>query len=113
MSDDFFESPVVRAAAAEIEEIQQEMFSIMMKGPYGLSRDDKERQLELMRNLLEKQKIFYFRLKHTDDRRAVQMRKDIQESAKFLGLAPNQPIEHFYDNLTKTIDRLEESLIDD
>ena len=41
-----------------------------------------------------------------------QMKEQIVESAKFLGLKEDQPIESFFDGLTKVLDSLEERLDD-
>ena len=42
----------------------------------------------------------------------MEMKDQIVESAKFLGLKEDQPIESFFDGLTKVLDSLEERLDD-
>ena len=110
MSSDFFDSPVVRAAAVEINELQEEIMKIMIIPPWRQSDGDKKKSVEIMKTLLEKQKIFWFRLKYSDDPKALKMKDEIYESARFLGLKPNQSIEEFFDMLAKTLDSLEDSI---
>ena len=108
----FFNSPVVRAAVTELNEIQDEMQKAMFKHPASLTEEDRQHHLDLMRSLLEKQKLFYTRLKLSDDPKAMEMKEQIVESAKFLGLKEDQPIESLFDGLTKVLDSLEERLDD-
>lgn len=110
MSSDFFDSPVVRAAAVEINELQEEIMKLMMIPPWKQTEDQKKRSVEVMKTLLDKQKVFWFRLKYSDDPKAVKMKEEIHESARFLGLKPNQSIEDFFDMLTKTLESLEDSV---
>ena len=107
---DFFDSPVVRAAVTELNELQDEMSRLMFRHPASLTQEDREEHLRLMKQLLEKQKLFYFRLKMSDDPKAVQMKESIMESAKFLGLEEGQPVESFFDGLTQVLVDLEERL---
>jgi hypothetical protein len=109
---DFFDSPVVRASLAEIQELQEELMQNMMA--VGMlrpptSQQGKE-QLDLMRKLIDKQKNFIFRLTLSDDPKANEMKEHIMESARFLGLKPGEDINEFFNNLEKTLDRLEQTL---
>ena len=108
----FFESPVVRAAVTEINELQEAMTKVMFKHPAAMTKEDRENHLEMMKSLLEKQKLFYTRLKLSDDPKAIEMKENIMESAKFLGLKKDQPIEQFFDGLMSVLDSLEERLDD-
>ena len=110
MSSDFFNSPVVRAAAVEINELQEEMMKLMMIPPWRQTDDDKRKIVSVMKDLLEKQKIFWFRLKYSDDPKSLKMKEDIMESARFLGLQPSQTIESFFDELSSVIDNLEKTI---
>ena len=42
----------------------------------------------------------------------IEMKENIMESAKFLGLKKDQPIEQFFDGLMSVLDSLEERLDD-
>jgi cell division FtsZ-interacting protein ZapD len=82
---DFFDSDIVQEEAREMERLQMEAMQQTLAAP--LQGNDKETQLEYIRtvrNLIEKQQIFYTRMKLSDDRRAVDMIKEIEQQAKML-----------------------------
>jgi len=109
---DFFDSPVVRASLVEIQELQEELMHNMMAGGMlrpPTSQQGKE-QLDLMRKLIDKQKNFIFRLTLSDDPKANEMKEQIMESARFLGMKSGEDINEFFNNLEKTLDRLEQTL---
>ena len=45
-----------------------------------------------------------------EDEDAIEMKEADSESAKFLGLQPNQNIAEFFDTLSVTLDKLESSI---
>lgn len=82
---DFFDSDIVRKEAQEMEFLQMKAMEMTLAGP--LVNGDKEEQLHYIntiRSLVEKQQIFYTRLKLSDDRRAVEMCEQIEQGAKML-----------------------------
>jgi len=109
---DFFDSPVVRSSIAEINELQEELISGMMKRGFNkpIDYDEGMEQLRVMRSILEKQKNFMFRLKLSDDPQALEMKNAILDSAKMLGMRDDQDIEEFFVDLEQTLDRLEKGL---
>jgi hypothetical protein len=83
--NDFFDSDIVRNEAQEMERLQMKAMEMTLAAP--LSDGNKEQQLEyiqIVRSLVEKQQIFYTRLKLSDDPRAVEMCEQIEEGAKML-----------------------------
>jgi hypothetical protein len=75
----------VRNEAQEMERLQMKAMEMTLAAP--LSDGNKEKQLEYIytvRSLVEKQQIFYTRLKLSDDPRAVEMCEQIEEGAKML-----------------------------
>ena len=109
---EFFRAPAVRAAMAEIQELQEDiMTGIAVRGMRNPTTEEGHLYIAKMRQLLEKQKNFMFRLSlEKDDKDAIEMKEQILESAKFLGLQPNQNISEFFETLTVTLDKLEENL---
>ena len=82
---DFFDSDIVREEAKEMERLQMEAMELTLAGP--LNSGDKVEQLNYIntvRNLVEKQQIFYMRLKLSDDPRAVEMCENIEQGARML-----------------------------
>ncbi len=111
---EFFRSAPVRAAMAEIQELQEDIMSgLAINGMRNPTVDGGLLHIQKMRTLLEKQRNFMFRLQlEKDDPDAIEMREQILESAKFLGLQPGQNIAEFFDTLTETLDKLEENIPD-
>ena len=84
----FFNSDIVRAEMAEISELQEEVYSNVMKFHY-MNDNDKSYHINLLEKLIDKQKVLYARLSLSDDPDAKQMQKDICDSAQIMGLPPN------------------------
>ena len=111
---EFFRSAPVRAAMAEIQELQEDIMSgLAINGMRSPNADDGLLHIKKMRTLREKQRNFMFRLQlEKEDPDALEMKEQILESAKFLGLQPGQNISEFFDTLTETLDKLEENIPD-
>jgi|TARA_S200000501_G_scaffold243933_1_gene228426 hypothetical protein len=111
---EFFNSPPVRAAMAEIQELQEDiMTGIAVRGMRDPSSEEGYLYISKMRTLLEKQRNFMFRLSlEKEDADAIEMKKQIVDSAKFLGLKPGQDINAFFDTLSTTLDNLEKNIPD-
>ena len=111
---EFFRSAPVRAAMEEIQELQEDIMSgLAINGMRSPNADDGLLHIKKMRTLLEKQRNFMFRLQlEKEDPDALEMKEQILESAKFLGLQPGQNISEFFDTLTETLDKLEENIPD-
>ena len=111
---EFFRAPAVRAAMAEIQELQEDIMSgLAINGMRDPSIEGGLLHINKMRKLLEKQKNFMFRLSlEKEDEDAIEMKEQIMESAKFLGLKPGQDIQTFFDTLSVTLEKLEKDLPD-
>ena len=112
---EFFRAPAVRAAMAEIQELQEDiMTGIAVRGMNQPTTEEGHLYIAKMRQLLEKQKNFMFRLHlETEDPDALEMKKQIVESAKFLGLKDGQNINQFFETLSTTLEKLESDLPSD
>ena len=107
----FFNSEVVREELKEIEKMQKEMFGKMMEVPF-YTKEQKKEHLKSMKEFLEKQKLFVFRLSLSDDPEAIEMKERIIESAEFLGFDQKEGFDGFFKTLERTIDSLEQTLDD-
>lgn len=105
----FFESEVVRESLFELDDLQNQIFIDIMNLPF-LDKEGKKEHLDRMKEFLEKQKLFIFRLSLSDDPEAIEMKEKIMESAKMFGLKENQSINDFFDIMENSIKNLEESL---
>ena len=111
----FFNAPATRAAMAEIQELQEDiMTGIAVRGMRNPTTEEGHLYIAKMRQLLEKQRNFMFRLHlETEDPDALEMKKQILESAKFLGLKDGQNINQFFETLSTTLEKLESDLPSD
>ena len=81
---DFFDSDIVREEAKEMERLQMKAMELTLAGPMQGSKEDQLKYIHTVRSLVEKQQIFYTRLKLSDDPRAVEMCEQIEQGAKML-----------------------------
>jgi len=98
----FFQSDVVRAEMAEIQELQEEVYSNVFKFP-SLPKSDQQYHVEVLERLLEKQKIMYARLSLSDDPEAKEMKKQITESAAMMGLPKGGDINSIFNVMSRAV----------
>jgi len=65
-----------------------------------------------MKQFLEKQKLFIFRLSLSDDPEAVELKERILDSAQLFGLSKNGTVDEFFKILESQIEYLEKTLDD-
>jgi len=81
---DFFDSDIVRNEAKEMEFLQMKAMEMTLAGPMSGGKEEQLEYINTVRALVEKQQIFYTRLKLSDDPRAVDMCEQIEQGAKML-----------------------------
>jgi hypothetical protein len=81
---DFFDSDIVQQEAKEMEFLQMKAMELTLAAPMRGSKEDQLEYIGVVRSLIEKQQIFYTRLKLSDDPRATEMCEQIEEGAKML-----------------------------
>ena len=105
----FFQSDVVRAELAEIQELQEEVYGALFKFP-TMPKEDKQYHVECLERLIEKQKILYTRLSLSDDPMAKQMKENILKGAKDMGLPPNVDMNLVFDDIHKMVDVMKKAI---
>ena len=105
----FFDSEIVRAEMAEISELQEEVYSNVMKFHY-MNDEDKIYHIEILDKLIGKQKILYARLSLSDDPVARQMKDDIQKSATIMGLPENVDMSLVFGQMSQMVDLMKKQL---
>tara|TARA_B100000287_G_C19968442_1_gene517431 strand:+ start:78 stop:413 length:336 start_codon:yes stop_codon:yes gene_type:complete len=98
----FFKSDVVRAEMAEINELQEEIYSNVFKFQ-NMSNEDKAYHVNILEKLIEKQKVMYTRLTLSDDPDAKKMKNDIIESASMMGLPKGTDMNLVWDNMNQMV----------
>ena len=107
--NEFFKSAQVRAALAELAEIQDDL-AHTMSSPRLLSDDEKKDYVKKLKLFLEKQKLFFFRVSLSDDPEAIQVKDHILETAQMFGFNEMTGMDKFFQQLDETIKKVEEGL---
>ena len=99
----FFQSDVVRAELAEIQELQEEVYGSVFNFPQ-MDREEQADHIELLIELLDKQRILYTRMSLSDDPQAKQMKENIQQSAVMMGMPKDVNMATVFANMEKMIE---------
>ena len=105
----FFDSDVVRAEMAEIQELQEEVYTNVFKFP-TMPKEDQLYHIEVLERLLEKQRIMYTRLSLSDDPQAKEMQKNITEGAAQMGLPQNVDMNVLFKNMGEMVEMMRNQL---
>jgi len=101
----FFDSDIVKKELKSIEDLQRQLTRSVLRLPI-MSKAEKLEHVNLLSELLEKQKILYTRVSLSDDPEAVQMKERIIESSKLLGYGDATNMSVIFDNMNKVIQRI-------
>ena len=108
----FFQSDVVRAELAEIQELQEEVYGALFKFP-TMPKEDKQYHIDCLERLIEKQKVLYTRLSLSDDPEAQKMKEQVLKGAKDLGLPTNVDMNLVFDDIYKMVDVMKKAIDED
>ena len=108
----FFQSDVVRAELAEIQELQEEIYNNVFKFP-SMPKEDKQYHVEVLERLIEKQKVLYTRLSLSDDPDAKKMKENILKGAADMGLPTNVDMNLLFNDLYKMVDVMKKAVDED
>jgi len=105
----FFKSEVVRAEMTEISEMQEEVYKNVFEFP-TMTKEEKMYHVDLLDQLLNKQKVLYTRLSLSDDPEAQEMKERIADSASMMGLPPNVDMNVIFNNMSKMLEAMRERI---
>ena len=108
----FFDSDVVRAEMAEIQELQEEVYTNVFKYPM-MKKEDQRYHVEILERLCEKQKVMYTRLSLSDDPQAKQMKDNIIQGASAMGLPKDVDINILFSQMGQMVEKMKDSLDND
>ena len=101
-SSEFFDSEMVQASLEDIKELQDLITNSIIDTAFssvtGYEEDELE-QLDLIEELLEKQKLMYFRCKLSKDEDAMLVAENMRESLRQMGMPRGATVEQMFDNL--------------
>ena len=105
----FFDSEIIQEELEEINELQKTLYSNVMQFPI-MEYDDKVEHIDLLTELLEKQKVMYTRLSLSDDPDAIKMKEHLQKSIPLMGFPKGTYMNLLFDGMRKTISKLKETI---
>ena len=105
----FFESEVIRAEMAEIQELQEEVYNKIFSFPQMVT-EDKVIHVDKLERLLEKQRVFYARLSLSDDPQAKMMKENITKSARMMGMPENVDMSVVFQNMNSMLKVMREQI---
>ena len=98
----FFQSDIIRGDIQEMMDLQQFCFRSAMN--FVLLDDDRKLEyFNILEKLVEKQKVFYYRIKLSDDPEAKSVCETMKQGVVMLGATPDTPIEQMFDELLERV----------
>ena len=105
----FFDSELVKDEMREIGELQECVYKNILKFP-SMEDEEKIEHIDILQELLDKQKVLYTRLKLSDDPEAVELRNKIEESAVMMGMPRGLDMNIIFNNMTVVIQNMKEKI---
>ena len=105
----FFDSEIIQEEIEEINELQKMLYGNVMQFP-TMERVDKIEHIDLLTELLDKQKVMYARLSLSDDPEAIKMKKHLQQSIPLMGFPTGTDMNLLFDGMKKTISQLKDKI---
>ena len=105
----FFSSNFVQEEMKAITELQDRIYGKVFSFS-TMNNDDKLEHVELLEELLNKQKILYARMTLSDDPEAKVMKDNILSSAQQLGFPPDVDLNYVFSNMTNIIEKMKTTI---
>ena len=105
----FFDSEIVKKELAEINKLQEQVYSRAFGYPL-MSREDKVEHIDKLITLLEKQKVMYTRLSLSDSPEAKKMTQTLQKSISSMGFPPGTDMQILFSSMNETIQTLKQDI---
>ena len=105
----FFDSEIIKKELAEINKLQEQVYSRAFGYPL-MSREDKVEHIDKLVTLLEKQKVMYTRLSLSDSPEAKKMTQTLQKSISSMGFPPGTDMQILFSSMNETIQTLKQNI---
>ena len=109
LMSNFFDSEIIQNELEEINELQKTLYRDVMDFS-TMEREDKVEHIDLLTELLDRQKIMYARLSLSDDPEAINMKNHLQKSIPLMGFPTGTDMNLLFDGMKKTISQLKENI---
>ena len=101
----FFDSDIIQEELKEINRLQESIYSSVLS--FGMmSKEDKIEHVDMLSDLLEKQRVMYTRLSLSDDPKAIEMKENLRKSVAMMGFPPETDMTMLFSSMKATIDAL-------
>ena len=104
---EFFESEIIQDELNEINKMQEKIYGSLLSFSQ-MTRDDKLEHIEILTDLLEKQRVMYTRLSLSDDPQAVEMKENLRKSVAMMGFPPETDMQVLFNSMHATIKSLKD-----
>tara|TARA_B100001287_G_scaffold225934_1_gene195565 strand:+ start:291 stop:626 length:336 start_codon:yes stop_codon:yes gene_type:complete len=105
----FFDSEIIQNELEEINELQKTLYRDVMEFS-TMERDEQVEHIDLLTELLDRQKIMFARLSLSDDPEAIKMKSHLQKSIPLMGFPTGTDMNLLFDGMKKTISQLKENI---
>ena len=106
---DFFDSEIIKKELKEINDLQRLVY--YKAASFGvLNREDKLEHIEMLSDLLEKQRVMYTRMSLSDDPQAVKMKNELLKSVELMGFPEGTDMLLLFSGMSNTIENLKNSI---
>ena len=105
----FFDSEVVRSEMAEIQELQEEVYTNVFKFPM-MKKEDQRYHVEILERLCDKQRVLYTRLSLSDDPQAKKMKEKIIQGAASMGLPQSVDMNSLFTEMGQVVQKMKDQL---
>tara|TARA_B100000925_G_scaffold280952_1_gene252190 strand:+ start:462 stop:797 length:336 start_codon:yes stop_codon:yes gene_type:complete len=105
----FFDSEIIQNELEEINELQKTLYRDVMEFS-SMERDEQVEHIDLLTELLDRQKIMFARLSLSDDPEAIKMKSHLQKSIPLMGFPTGTDMNLLFDGMKKTISQLKENI---
>ena len=104
---EFFDSEIIQEELKEINNLQEEIYGSLFNFS-AMSNEDKLKHVEILSNLLEKQRVMYTRLSLSDDPKAIEMKENLRKSVAMMGFPPETDMTMLFSSMNATIEALKD-----
>ena len=105
----FFDSEIIQEEIEEINELQKMLYGNVMQFA-TMERIDKIEHIDLLAELLEKQKVMYTRLSLSDDPEAVKMKEQLHKTIPLMGFPRGTDMNLLFEGMKETISKLKDNI---
>tara|TARA_B100001778_G_scaffold331642_1_gene336377 strand:- start:339 stop:674 length:336 start_codon:yes stop_codon:yes gene_type:complete len=105
----FFNSEIVQKEMQDITDLQEKIYESVFRF-HSMSSQDKLEHIEMLEELLQKQKILYTRLSLSDDPGAQKMKENIMREATMLGFPEDVDLTTVFSNMNMMIENMKKTI---